>query len=141
MSTSSASTQFQCEDILLPTSSLIPRCFWNSTFSVESRRSSTYTRPVRSRAIWLAAAYRFSHFLAGLRSDDLALGGTWGERKQQSLGRGRSPVYLPPTKSKDRVFARARTGSPSVVQKSRATNAVKKSIGSAATGELTPPGL
>ena len=53
--------------------------------------------------------------------------------------RGRSPVSLPPTKSKDRVFARAHR--VAVVQKSRATNAVKKSIGSAATGELTPPGL
>ena len=77
-----------------------------------------------------------TQILAGLRSDETCVRGEPGvkDAKKHRLParvretpvacRGRSPVSLPPTKSKDRVFARAHR--VAVVQKSRATNAVKK---------------
>ena len=58
ISTSSASTRSDAKHILLLTSSLIPRRFWNSIFSMHSCRPSAYSRLVRSRAVRLAAARR-----------------------------------------------------------------------------------
>ena len=58
ISTSSASTRSDARHILLLMSSLIPRRFWNSIFSMHSCRPSAYSRLVRSRAVRLAAARR-----------------------------------------------------------------------------------
>ena len=64
ISTSSASTRSDAKHILLLTSSLIPRRFWNSTFSMHSCHPSACTRTIRSRATRLGHGEtmpRFSH--------------------------------------------------------------------------------